>query len=353
MLRLFLIVASAKFIIGFEFGTQFDCREGPFPSEFVGSVKDFAVETTNFFDEQDSVGLDLSTIGLGFVEDDFLWKNYRFKNLNLSSNNIRNLQLPYWRHFSKVTKLDLSHNCVTSIDLVDRDTLISRLVSLNLQNNLIRYIHSFAFSNLTELQELNLSYNKLTRFLAASFSVGKIYLNNNQISQIVIDSEVTNRKTVSVFDARNNSIIIFQVALGIDNLLLAHNNIQINDYFSIQYVYEVIDLSYNHISEFEWEMFSMTSNVNLSHNRIKRVNETCSDKKYVRIKKLDLSGNFISFLRYRMLLYCMPNLSSINLLGNEIDVGILKRAKHLFDVNNIQSVVFRNESSIFFTNEYN
>lgn len=349
MLRLILIVTCLKVIFGFD--TEFDCREGPFPKEFIDSAKDFALESANFFDDQKSESLDLSTVGLGFVEEDFFSRSYTFKSFNLSRNNVRTLQLPYWRHFRMVTKLDLSNNCITTIDLPDREVILTRLVSLNLQNNLIKHIHPFAFSNLTELQEINLSHNKLARFLAASFSAGKIYLNNNRISQIVIDSEETNRKTVSVFDARNNSIIIFQVALGIDNLLLAHNRIQINEYFSIQYVYEVLDLSYNHISNFNWEMFSMTSHVILANNHIKQVNETCTDKKYVRVKKLDLSGNFIKILRYRMLLYCMPNLSSISLLGNDIDVQILKKAKHLFDVNNIQSVVFRNETNIFFTNE--
>lgn len=149
-----------------------------------------------------------------------------------------------------------------------------------------------------------------------------------------------------MFDARNNKIRIFQVELDIDNLLLSNNNIQIDEYFSVRYVYETLDLSYNNIKSFNMSLFDCTFNLILNNNQITQAPDTCP-KKYTRIHKLNLSDNLISILRYRKLLDCMPELEFINIANNQIAETTLKLAKQIFNVNNIKSKVFRNETQVF------
>lgn len=339
----FILLTLSSIRSGFGFETNFQCEERGASPDFVESVKDFSRDVT-FFNDRKKSNLDLSTLGLGFVNEDFFQTTFSdFKFLNLSRNNVKSLQLKFMRSFRLVENLDVSSNCLTTLGVADQE-ILKNLIIINFENNLIRNIHPLAFSNLTKLECINLSNNKLIRFIAESFSIRKILLCNNQLTQIVIHSEENVRKTVSLFDAQNNQIRIFQVELDIDNLILSNNKIETNEYFSIRHVYETLDLSYNRIENLNMSLFDCAANIIVNNNKINQIPDTCPPKKYNRIQRLDLSDNNISVFRYRMLLDCMPELEYINIINNNIPEVTLKLAKHLFNVNGIKSRVFRNET---------
>lgn len=79
---------------------------------------------------------------------------------------------------------------------------------LNLSSNLISSIHPFTFANLT-LDTLDLSYNRLIRFWVADYEINQLFISDNKISQIEIDSG--HFKQLKLLDASNNKVRIFQV----------------------------------------------------------------------------------------------------------------------------------------------
>lgn len=163
------------------------------------------------FNRRATPNLELSTIGLGFVEDQsFLERSYQhFLSLNLSMNVMRKIDITFLLRFPNVQTLDLSRNCLTSLDVKDQLSFRNLLV-LNLSNNLITSVHPFTFSNLS-LDTLDLSHNNLIRFWVADYEINQLFINNNKISQIEIDSG--HFKELKLLDASNNKIRMFQVRI--------------------------------------------------------------------------------------------------------------------------------------------
>jgi Leucine-rich repeat (LRR) protein len=164
-----------------------------------------------FFNRRDTPNLDLSTIGLGFVSDvNFLARSYQhFLSLNLSMNVVKKIDITFLLRFPNVQTLDLSRNCLETLDVNDQLSFRNLLV-LNISHNLISSVHPFTFSNLS-LEILDLSYNRLIRFWVADYEINQLFINDNKISQIEIDSG--HFKEMKVLNANNNKLRIFQVQL--------------------------------------------------------------------------------------------------------------------------------------------
>lgn len=269
----------------------------------------------NHLNRSDQTSLDLSTIGLGFVLDgNFLSRNYLFfLSLDLSANVIRKIETKFIRRFPNIQTLDLSQNCLKSLEIHDRMSFAG-LQSLNLSRNLIAQVHPFTFANLS-LDVLDLSHNRLIRFLIADYEINQLYLNHNQISQVEIDSR--HFKELKLFDASNNKIRMFQVSVDFDNLILSSNHLTLDEYFSIRSVYGTLDLSKNHISEFNWKIISCVTNLNLSNNRLSILQLECPSKRFLKMEKLNLDKNFLcSFEESANIKVCLPNLKFVSLLSN-------------------------------------
>lgn len=297
------------------FATDFNCKENKQPPAYEADVKSFVKGMANHLNRRDQTSLDLSTIGLGFVKDgNFLTRNYLFYlSLDLSVNVIKKIEPKLIRRFPNIQALDLSQNCLTSLEIHDRLSF-TRLQSLNLSRNLIAQVHPFTFANLS-LDILDLSHNRLIRFLIADYEVNQLYLNHNQISQVEIDSR--HFKELKLFDASNNKIRMFQVSVDFDNLILSSNHLTLDEYFSIRSVYGTLDLSKNHISEFDWKIISCVTNLNLSNNRMSILQLECPSKRFAKMEKLNLDKNFLcSFEESSSIKVCLPNLKFISLLSN-------------------------------------
>jgi Leucine-rich repeat (LRR) protein len=122
-------------------------------------------------------------------------------------NVMREIDVTFIKRFPNLEELDLSRNCLTSIKFDDHMSF-RNLHFLNLSRNLITDIHPFAFSNIS-FDTLDLSHNMLIRFWMADYEINQLFINDNKISQVEIDSG--HFKEMKGLDASNNRIRIFQV----------------------------------------------------------------------------------------------------------------------------------------------
>lgn len=256
-------------------------------------------------------------------------------------NVMRRIEARFIRRFPNIQTLDLSQNCLTSLDTVDRLTFAG-LQSLNLSRNLIAQVHPFSFANLS-LDILDLSHNRLIRFWAADYEVNQLLLSDNRISQVEIDSG--HFKELKLLDASRNQIRMFSVSVDFDNLMLSNNNLTLDEYFSMRSVYGTLDLSRNLISEFDWKIISCVTNLNLSFNRLSLLRLECTSKRFPKMEKLNLDGNFLcSFEQSSSIEICLPNLRFISLLGNRLTSAGKKQLKSNLSLMDVKSQIYDYES---------
>lgn len=339
---LFVIIFYVFHQCNCKFATNFDCKELKQPPEFVSDVKNFVRETANFFNRQSEPDLDLSTIGLGFIQNgNFMLRTYhKFLSLDLSRNVIRKIEPKFIQKFPTIQNLDLSRNCLTSI--LDSDRLaFLELHSLNLSRNLITQVHALTFANLT-LDTLDLSHNLLIRFWSADYEISQLFLNDNKITQIEIDSK--HFKEMKILNASNNKIRMFQVSVDFEDLILTNNHLTLDEYFSIRSVYGTLDLSKNHINEFDWKIISCVTNLNLSSNRLSIFRLECPSKRFPRMERLNLNRNFLcTFEKFVDIKNCLPNLKLISLVNNRLTSSERVKIKGNFSSINVKSLIYEHE----------
>lgn len=293
------------------------------------------------FDRRRTPDLDLSTIGLGFVEDkNILVRNYHnLLSLNLSMNVLRKIDSSFLIRFPEIQVLDLSTNCLTTLDVIHRSNFFN-LQSLNVSNNLITNVHPFTFSNLS-LEFVDLSHNRLIRFWAADYEINQLHLNDNKISQIEIESK--HFKEMRLLDARNNNIKIFQVSVDFEDLLLSNNQLTLDEYFSIRNVYGTLDLSRNKIDELDWKIINCVTNLSLSYNRLSSVE--CPVKRFQRVERLNLDGNLLCNISQSVnVTACLPNLKFISLLKNRLSGDVKIKTRSCLTSLGVKSRIFAHDS---------
>lgn len=303
-------------------------------------VKAYINDLSEYFNQKSRSSLDLSTIGLGFLSnEDFIGNSYcHILSLNLSLNIMRTISFGLILRYPNLQELDLSQNCLSSLDMKYR-IIFKNLSSLNISRNSITDIHPFVFSNLS-LEIVDLSHNQLIRFLAADYEIHQLYINDNKLTQIEIDSG--HRKELKMLDASNNNLKIFQINVDLNNLILSNNELTMDEYFSIRNVYGTLDMSGNYISEFNWKFISCITNLDISHNHITVLAVECPSKRFQKLKRLNVNGNFLcNFNGARNITRCFPNLKFISIMHNRLNkaqkidikstLGKLKVKSQIFD----------------------
>ena len=129
-------------------------------------------------------------------------------NLNLTYNNISDIEcLGKKTHFNNLEELNLSNNNISDINtLIENDKLIN-LKKLNLNYNNISNVSSLSKNKLSNLIELDLSFNKIENidFIELNSNldnIEKIDLSNNQSTKLVKN----NLKTIKHLYLLNNHI---------------------------------------------------------------------------------------------------------------------------------------------------
>lgn len=322
------------------FSTDFQCKEFKQSAEYVNDVKTFVKEMAEHMNRRQTPDLDLSTIGLGFIEDEnFLTRGYQHVlSLNVSMNVLRKISASFFTKFPGIQSLDLSRNCLASLDIKHR-LIFKNLQSLNVSHNLITRVDSFTFSNLS-IETVDLSHNRLIRFWAADYEINQLHLNNNNISQVEIDSG--HFKEMKLLNAANNHIRIFQASVDFEDLILSNNQLRLDEYFSIRNVYGTLDISRNHISEFDWKVISCVTNLNLSFNGLTSLQLECPTKRYQRVERMNLDGNFLCNFDQSVLdiTACLPNLKFISLLNNRLRYTAKIKTKSILTSLGVKSQIF-------------
>ncbi|XP_029346002.1 peroxidasin homolog isoform X1 [Acyrthosiphon pisum] len=179
------------------------------------------------------------------------------KKLDLSDNKIRDTELKSLAHLTDLQHLDLSYNKIRDIESLAH---LTELETLHLSNNNISEVKNGAFANLSKLQALFLHRNKIENIETGAFnnltSLKELHLYYNNIHKLDLEMFKGLTKLNKLFLSGNK----------IDNIETgAFNNLT---------SLEVLHLDYNNIHKLDLEMFKGLTKLNrlfLDHNMIRNI----------------------------------------------------------------------------------
>lgn len=227
--------------------------------------------------------------------------------LSLQHNEIPALNVSILEKFPNLHTLDLSFNSIVDIP-VNTFGNSSSLLHLSLSHNRIVTIEKGTFDNLTVLESLKLNKNKLTAIPKELFkhlnSLKHLELNANSLSHIE-GLSFQGLMSLVVLKLRHSSIThlldgAFYGLNAIKKLQLDYNNISkvtkgwLYGLNSLQRLY----LSHNvisHIEEDAWDSGKRLLELDMSNNQLQSISAKTFDKLYS-LKRLILSNNMITYI---------------------------------------------------------
>ena len=225
--------------------------------------------------------------------------------LDLSGNVISSLDSDVFHVFTKVQKLDLSFNRLSTINATYFNTKsFNSLQNLDLSHNHISNIADQAFKNMPNLQVLNISHNSLSSLDGAIVSglldIQLLDLSHNVISMISSDAFL-HTDQLEVLDLSSNSISDIPKALfnninSLTVLNLGNNKLErFHDaaMFSESSTLLDLDLSYNDLSNISIHVLSGLESLNIGWNNIHQINTTLF-KQLANLTTLTMDGNPVS-----------------------------------------------------------
>lgn len=285
--------------------------------------------------------------------------------LSMIGDNIRTIDGKPFYNLSRLEIIDLSHNRLNDIEeLFQFESSPNRMKRLSLAYNEIDYIPGDAFVELTSLRELDLSYNLISDLTEEPFAnlsiLSTLKLNNNRIKDL--------NGAVNSLD-------------NLKHLFLSGNKIRHIDVPSLKIIYELetFDISNNQLESIKPVVFSRHWNhfvrnsicvIKLSGNQITSIPNATSREileRYTRsqtskfapvdvLTELDLSSNMISNIQFDAF-QSVVRLSNLDLSQNKlIDFIInprdLEHVKYLnLSYNFLQNLHF--ESFLYMSNLQN
>ena len=150
--------------------------------------------------------------------------------LDLSHCSLMVLENGIFEPLSHLKSINLGFNLISSIanDLFRNNRELNRII---LKSNVLVNVNEAAFSGLTHLETLDLSYNHISK-LETEFSncpnLKTIFLNNNEIQQIVSSRTFTQLGNLTNLDLNSNKIqeIYFECSKTLCYLNLSNNEIR-------------------------------------------------------------------------------------------------------------------------------
>lgn len=270
--------------------------------------------------------LDLSSNNLNQLAEDLFCPLTNLKKLNLANNqltNFKSLGLSAVYHVTghlclqELQYLDLSFNQITYLTETGLASL-KNLRELNLKNNQITDISEISLSTLNHLQSIDLSNNQISsipsQLFRSSGELKSLQLQNNSIS-VLSPGLFTGLSKLSLLNLSHNEIsndhISSDTFLDLTRVVvmdLSFNRLRrINStMFQSQYKVQVLYLNDNQIEQMEDNTFSSFYNLHtlvLSNNRIKSLNDFTLNGLFV-LTKLFINDNEITQLGDHSLKNC-------------------------------------------------
>lgn len=251
---------------------------------------------------------------------------------------------------SQIETLDLSSNNLNDINLLLYLDFPEKIKFLYLKKNQIKNVSFFQIKNMLALKSLDLSFNQLEiiekKILSLS-SLTYLHLQNNNLKVIHVDNILSNLMTI---DLSNNKIVYYEQSKytssslldlyqNCHKLLLATNKDE-TEQTSCQSV-SLVDLSKNNLENFLFKnnFFKQIITrlnelviIKLNNNKLTKINSN-SFKKLL-LKELDLSFNFIDEINSNALLWA-NHLTILNLSHNKLK----KIQADLFSQCNILTII--------------
>lgn len=221
-------------------------------------------------DERDYLG---EYIDCSFYDgsEDILRANFSLPSiiylLNLSSNNVTQLQASSLLKSATLTELYLNRNAIKEIR--SKIMMFPQLKVMDLSDNELEYVGKEAFAGVSKLEYLNLANNKLTSHESVAFhrlgNLLELVLDNNDLGSSLSEVNLFDRhgfgltpkiRTLSISGVNLNVIPdnFFSNTYDIRKLIISKNNL--SDVFELPFTLEYLDLSDNPIKEISDEDFA-------------------------------------------------------------------------------------------------
>lgn len=183
--------------------------------------------------------------------------------IDVDHNNIQNLTGNYTagHSSSNIKNINFSHNNISYIESNYFDPVRLSVTNLDLSNNRISNLTSYAFANMAHLQTLNLSFNKI---------------------QNIDETDLKGLKSMQILDISNNEVSqveeqVFEDQKKLRILSVAHNELEkLSPGTFSATVLEQLDLSFNNFNEFPEDALLKIKDslqlLSLTGNHIKSIN---------------------------------------------------------------------------------
>lgn len=262
----------------------------------------------------------------------------------LDHNLLRDLSFLKVNYFSRLVHLDVSFNLIKSIRLEDFKYL-DNLKSLVIRSNSIKHIDAeifelpflkrIDFMNLsmpinltaTDLTYIDLSHNEIVDFgfLLKQDSIETLYLRNVKF---------------------NFGLVRFLFFINLTQLDFAENaddgNFTLSQFENLENV-NLSEMNLSLISRFEFEKFANLYHLNLSKNKIERINE--ADVACETLTDLDLSFNYITWIDPNSFVKLI-SLTLLDLKNNRIKIFNIYLNSMVFSNLNLNGNAFLKEINI-------
>ena len=251
----------------------------------------------------------------------------RLKTLKLSRNQLRFISVGLFSCTDQLRELDLAGNNLSVEHLmVSGITELRMLRYLNISHSKIDILQSTFIGNFTNLVELSCTNCGIRIIESGAFfylhKLQTLRLNNNGLTSIN-DDMFLNNTILFILDLRDNNLFSFEVSQGIRSLVhldLSGNELQeLPDFTGSWSNLTVLDLSRNNISEKGLDRLSDLShleNMNLSFNSVRSV-PAYTFWGLTKLVTLDVSNNVIGSLGYHSFIGLFE-LSELKIQYNQI-----------------------------------
>ncbi|XP_060521178.1 insulin-like growth factor-binding protein complex acid labile subunit isoform X2 [Cylas formicarius] len=283
-----------------------------FPATFIG-VKKIA-------------SINLSHNDITILSENGFLELVNLKTLDVSWNQIEVLDEKAFNGLKSLERLDLSNNKIT--ELRNAFENLTSLESINLRSNNIKTIRGEEFYNLTSLLEIDLSQNDISTpllHMSPNAQLRSLNLAHNRI--VLLSPTFLEIRSLEELDLSFNKITSI-ARKSFTNLFNLHS----------------IDVSYNELCEIKTGSFTGLPQLrvlNCSHNAITDV--VISGVFLLHsLHALDLSFNRISDLDYTALISRLPRLSYLQLEHNALACDLEAEMERYFLEDNFKFVLYSN-----------